>query len=89
LKSTAAGVAACAAPAWLRATAAEAAYARVLDRLGVALYTVRDQMKADTPGTLKRIAELGYRYVESGLLSHCAGMPDPRRPHVDVPSRIP
>ena len=67
LKSTAAGVAACAAPAWLRATAGEAASAGVLDRLGVALYTVRDQMRADAAGTLKRIAELGYRYIEGGL----------------------
>ena len=67
LKSTAAGVAACAAPAWLRAAAGEAASAGVLDRLGVALYTVRDQMRADAAGTLKRIAELGYRYIEGGL----------------------
>jgi len=67
LKSAAAGAAVCVAPAWLRATAAEAASAGVLDRLGVALYTVRDQMRADAPGTLKRIAALGYRYVESGL----------------------
>jgi sugar phosphate isomerase/epimerase len=67
LKSSAAGLAACAAPAWLRAVAAEAATAGVLDRLGVALYTVRDQMKADAAGTLQKIAGLGYRYVESGL----------------------
>jgi sugar phosphate isomerase/epimerase len=67
LKSAAAGVAAVAAPSWLRARAAEAAAAGVLDRLGVALYTVRDQMKTDTPGTLKAIADLGYRYIESGL----------------------
>ncbi len=67
LKNTAAGLAACATPAWLRAAAAEAASAGVLDRLGVALYTVRDQMRTDAPGTLKRIAEHGYRYIESGL----------------------
>jgi len=67
LKSSAAGLAAGLAPALLRARAAEAASAGVLDRLGVALYTVRDQMQADAAGTLKAIAGLGYRYVESGL----------------------
>ena len=67
LKTGAAGMAAGLAPGWLRARAAEAAAAGVLDRLGVALYTVRDQMRADTPGTLKAIADLGYRYIESGL----------------------
>jgi sugar phosphate isomerase/epimerase len=40
----------------------------VLDHLGVALFTVREQMKADPAGTLKAIAGLGYKYVESGLL---------------------
>ena len=67
LKTSAAGVAACAAREWWGATAAQAAPAGVLDRLGVALYTVRDPMKADAAGTLKAIADLGYRYVESGL----------------------
>jgi len=51
LKTSAAGVAACAAREWLRPTAAQAAPSGVLDRLGVALYTVRDQMKADPAGT--------------------------------------
>jgi sugar phosphate isomerase/epimerase len=68
LKSSAAGVAAAGVgAAWPDARAAEAATAGVLDRLGVALYTVRDQMKADAAGTLKAIAGLGYRYIESGL----------------------
>src|SRR5258708_11777705 len=67
LKSSAVGLAAGLAPEWLRARAAEAASAGVLDRLGVALYTVRDQMQADAAGTLKAIAGLGYRYIESGL----------------------
>ena len=67
LRVAAAGTAAAAAPAWLRAHAAEAATTGVLDRLGVALYTVRDQMRTDTPGTLKAIADLGYRYIEGGL----------------------
>jgi sugar phosphate isomerase/epimerase len=67
LTSSAAGLAGLLAPSWLRVPAAHAAQAGVLDRLGVALYTVRDQMRADTPGTLKAIAGLGYKYIESGL----------------------
>lgn len=67
LKTGAAGLAVGLAPHWLRARAAEAAAGGVLDRLGVALYTVRDQMRADAPGTLKAIADLGYKYIESGL----------------------
>ena len=67
LKSSAAGTAALSAPGWLRASA-DAPGTGVLDHLGVALYTVREQMKADAAGTLKAIAELGYKYVESGLL---------------------
>jgi len=75
--SAAAGLAAGFAPAWLAARASEAAAAAgVLDRLGVALYTVRDQMQADAAGTLKAIAGLGYRYVESGL-----------RPSLDAPAK--
>lgn len=31
---------------------------------GVQLYSVRDEMKADPLGTLKLLAEMGYRYVE-------------------------
>jgi len=67
LTSSAVGTAGLLAPAWLGRMAAHAAEAGLLDRLGVALYTVRDQMKADTAGTLKAIADLGYRYIESGL----------------------
>jgi sugar phosphate isomerase/epimerase len=68
LKSSAAGTAGLMAPALLRSSSAHAAEAGVLEHLGVALYTVRDQMKADAAGTLKAIADLGYRYVETGLL---------------------
>lgn len=32
--------------------------------LGIQLYTVRDDMKSDPSGTLKKIAEIGYKYVE-------------------------
>lgn len=31
---------------------------------GVQLYSVRDDMKKDPMGTLKQLAEMGYRYVE-------------------------
>ncbi|MDE3211738.1 MAG: sugar phosphate isomerase/epimerase [Bacteroidota bacterium] len=34
------------------------------DILGVQLYSVRDAMKKDPAGTLKKIAAMGYRYVE-------------------------
>ena len=68
LKSSMAGVVAGLAQPWLDTRAAEAASAAgILDRLGVALYTVRDQMQADAAGTLKAISGLGYRYVESAL----------------------
>lgn len=32
--------------------------------LGLQLYCVRDDMKKDPAGTLKRVAEIGYKYVE-------------------------
>jgi len=67
LKSSLAALAAGLAPGLRAEGAAEPSAGGVLDRLGVALYTVRDQMKADAAGTLKAIAGLGYRYVESGL----------------------
>ncbi|MEM6980546.1 MAG: sugar phosphate isomerase/epimerase family protein [Planctomycetota bacterium] len=35
-----------------------------LDRIGLQLYTVRDQMKQDPKSTLKAIADAGYRQVE-------------------------
>ena len=35
-----------------------------LDRVGLQLYTVRDQMKADFEGTLARVAQIGYKEVE-------------------------
>jgi sugar phosphate isomerase/epimerase len=72
LQASAAGTAGLLAPAWLPGATAHAATPGVLDHLGVALYTVRDQMKADPAGTLKAIAGLGYKYVESGLLPSLA-----------------
>jgi sugar phosphate isomerase/epimerase len=32
--------------------------------VGLQLYTVRDDMKSDPSGTLKKVADMGYRYVE-------------------------
>src|SRR5688500_16902958 len=37
-----------------------------LRRLGVQLYTVRDQMKATAAETLKSIASIGYKEIELG-----------------------
>ena len=41
-----------------------AAPRRKLNRIGLQLYTVRDQMQADLPGTLARVAAAGYKEVE-------------------------
>lgn len=35
-----------------------------LDKIGLQLYTVRDQMKADFEGTVARVAQIGYKEVE-------------------------
>jgi len=44
-----------------------------LDKVGIQLYTVRDQMKADFEGTLAHIAQIGYREVEfAGYFDHTA-----------------
>jgi sugar phosphate isomerase/epimerase len=37
---------------------------RKLKKVGLQLYTVRDMMKADLPGTLRKVAEIGYKEVE-------------------------
>jgi len=68
LQSSAVATAGLMTPGLLRSSAVLAAEGAMLDHLGVALYTVRDQMQADAAGTLKAIADLGYRYVETGLL---------------------
>ena len=45
--------------------------ARRLDKVGLQLYTVRDQMKADFEGTLAHVAEIGYKEVEfAGYFDH-------------------
>ncbi len=47
------------------------AYRARLDKVGLQLYTVRDQMKADFEGTLARVAEIGYKEVEfAGYFDH-------------------
>ncbi len=48
-----------------------AAEGRSLERVGIQLYTVRDRMAADVPGTLERIAGIGYDEVEfAGYFEH-------------------
>ncbi len=39
--------------------------------VGLQLYSIRDAMAADTPGTLKKVSDLGYKYVE--LASYADG----------------
>jgi sugar phosphate isomerase/epimerase len=44
---------------------------RKLKRIGLQLYTVRDLMKADPPGTLAKVAAIGYKEVEfAGYFGH-------------------
>ncbi|MCA1614300.1 MAG: sugar phosphate isomerase/epimerase, partial [Acidobacteria bacterium] len=60
------GFACCGAAAALRApglTFAAAAGRRV-SRIGLQLYTVREQLAADFEGTLERVAAIGFREVE-------------------------
>ncbi|MFT5122983.1 MAG: sugar phosphate isomerase/epimerase [Kiritimatiellia bacterium] len=45
----------------LFALAADNAYRK---QIGIQLYTLRDQIKADTVGTIKAVAEAGYKQVE-------------------------
>ena len=40
---------------------------------GIQLYSVRDAMKTDVRGTLKKIADMGYKFVEfAGFFGHTA-----------------
>ena len=66
MKKTLVGVPGILGASWTFVPGAEAA-SGLLDRTGVALYTVRDLMK-DQAKTLAAIAALGYKYVEGGLL---------------------
>lgn len=50
-----------------------AAADRKLDKIGVQLYTVRDEMEKDVAATLAKVAQIGYREVEfAGLFNHSA-----------------
>jgi len=47
------------------------AHSARLEKIGLQLYTVRDQMKADFEGSLARVAEIGYKEVEfAGYFNH-------------------
>jgi sugar phosphate isomerase/epimerase len=42
-----------------------------IDKVGLQLYTVRDQMKADFEGTIAKVASIGYKEVEfAGYFDH-------------------
>jgi sugar phosphate isomerase/epimerase len=43
--------------------------------IGLQLYTVRDHMEKDLEGTLERVAEIGYREVESGSFDYYGKKP--------------
>ena len=44
---------------------------RKLKRIGLQLYTVRSAMEKDVPGTLERVAKIGYKEVEfAGYFNH-------------------
>ncbi len=50
---------------------AAAGQGRALDAIGLQLYTVRDPLQRDFEGTLKAVADIGYREVEfAGLFGH-------------------
>ncbi|TFH21666.1 MAG: sugar phosphate isomerase/epimerase, partial [Bacteroidia bacterium] len=40
--------------------------------VGLQLYSIRDAMAADVPGSLKKVSDLGYKYVE--LAGYSEGM---------------
>lgn len=41
-----------------------AAVAKKNEGIGLQLYSIRDAMDADVPGSLKKVADLGYKYLE-------------------------
>ncbi|HEY4734259.1 MAG TPA: sugar phosphate isomerase/epimerase, partial [Gemmatimonadaceae bacterium] len=59
-----AGLNATAACASTSSAAGGMAGGRKLNKIGLQLYTVRDQMQADMPGTLAKVAAAGYKEVE-------------------------
>jgi len=44
---------------------------KYLDNIGLQLYTVRKQLKADSQKTLKAVADAGYKQVELNKVSEC------------------
>lgn len=67
------GAAALTVAPWLSACSKvpETAAGKRLGRIGIQLYTVREQMAEDVPGTLQKIAEIGYDEVEfAGIFDH-------------------
>jgi len=55
--------------------------------VSIQLYTVRDLMRADAPGTLRRLAEAGYRYIE-GVPGIGMSPPDTKRFLDDLGLRV-
>jgi len=72
VKTLAAAGIAIACPGALRtAHSARFGHSARLEKIGLQLYTVRDQMKADFEGTIARVAEVGYQEVEfAGYHNH-------------------
>lgn len=69
------GAAALAVTPWLSACGGESkpAAGKQLERIGIQLYTVRNQMAEDVPGTLQALADIGYNEVEfAGTFGHTA-----------------
>jgi sugar phosphate isomerase/epimerase len=60
----AAAVGACSKSAPGQASVAASGAGRRLERIGIQLYSVRDEMKRDVAATLARLGEIGYREVE-------------------------
>ncbi|TCO08705.1 sugar phosphate isomerase/epimerase family protein [Natronoflexus pectinivorans] len=48
----------------MSACASPQAPAAVKSGIGIQLYTIRDEMNQDVAGTLKRVADIGYQYLE-------------------------
>lgn len=59
-----AGAVACGGTAASRSTRTATGARRRLDRVGLELYTIRGLVRSDMPGTLARVAEIGYKEVE-------------------------
>jgi sugar phosphate isomerase/epimerase len=74
------------AAAGLAATAwAPQAFAKELDRpIGVQLYTVRNLLQTDVPGTLAAIRKIGYRTVETFVAEYKMSAKDLRQAIVDA-----